>query len=204
MRHIASIGTLCIALLSMSCWADNGPRAEKPDVAKVGSYKEYVDRVMSVPCKRWQITETNANGFMITQCRNMFMHFSVENDYNPVKLVTADGDVIVEYKPYYPQLVFPLEVGKKWSGKYNGFATTEDGKWDGNVTCEVKAFEKVKVAAGEFDAFRIECVDNWKAMFFFSGTTNSTRWYAPKARVVVKSVNDKSKWDMELSGFGPL
>lgn len=204
MKHNVQIGTLCLAFLSMSCWADGSPRFEKPEVAPFGATIEFVDRVMTVPCKRWQVTEPNTNGIMITQCRNMFMHFSAENDYNPMKLVTNDGDVIVEYKPYYPQVVFPLEVGKKWSGKYNGFATSEDAKWDGNVSCEVKAFEKVKVAAGELDAFRIECVDNWTALFFFSGTINTTRWYAPAAKAVVKQVGDKSKWDYELAGIWRL
>lgn len=202
MKHSVHLGTLCLALLSMSCWADDGPRFEKPEVAPVGGFIEVVDRVMSVPCKRWEVTEPNTDGMMITQCKNMFMHFSVDNDFNPVKVVTAEGKLIVDYKPYYPLLAFPLEVGKKWSGKYTGFATSEDAKWDGSVNCEVKAFEKVKVVAGEFDAFRIECLDNWSAMFFFSGTIHTTRWYAPEAKMMIKDVGDNSKWDMELASIG--
>jgi len=45
----------------------------------------------------------------------------------------------------------------------------------------------VRVRAGEFDAFKLKWQSGWLDTKGFSGTTESTYWYAPSARAVVKS-----------------
>ncbi len=66
------------------------------------------------------------------------------------------------------------------------------------MSCEVADFAKVNVAAGDFDAFRIECKDRWKVADAESSVT-STTWYAPELGAVVKSVNyEDPRWNTEL------
>ena len=83
-------------------------------------------------------------------------------------------------------LKFPLRVGDKYQYEklpwFNG-----EGYF--SQACEVKAQEPVKVAAGSFDAFRIECTGTLTRVFggTFSGRADETLWYAPKANRVVLS-----------------
>ena len=82
---------------------------------------------------------------------------------------------------------FPLEVGKEWGtdntfGTANGF---KNGRNDYKV--RVVAFEKIRVPAGEFAAFKIESNGRW-----YNYRTNTTGvgravwWYAPAVRNIVK------------------
>lgn len=82
-------------------------------------------------------------------------------------------------------LQFPLSVGTTYSVKQ---------KWDnGNgftdYKAEVQAFEKVKVEAGEFDAFRIKYSGFWNSTRpqTYSGRAEMTRWYSPSAKTVIKA-----------------
>lgn len=190
-----------LAACAMPAIAADAPKVEQPPAARVGQSMEYVDRLMSVPCQRWQVKEANRKGEMISQCGDNFMHLSLENNLNPVKVVKANGDTLVEFKPFFPQLVYPLQLGKKWSGEYTGYTADDGAKWSSKVSCEVRAWEKVKVAAGEFDSYRIECQEKWRAMLILSGESKSTRWYAPALGMVVKTVSDKSKWDHQLAAY---
>lgn len=91
-------------------------------------------------------------------------------------------------------LDFPLEVGKKWS-----FAFTQAGKtrpyerrWQYDT--EVVAYEKVKVPAGEFDAFKIVSKGFWNSLRDKnSGSGTTINWYAPAARGVVKTEYDEGR-----------
>lgn len=177
------------------------PLANQPPAPKAGNWMQYSDRLMSVPCQRWQVKEANRKGEMITQCGDNLMHMSLANDLNPVKVVKASGETLVEFKPFFPQLSYPLSLGKKWSGEYDGFSADDGAKWSSKVSCEVKAWEKVTVAAGQFDSYRIECQEKWRAMLILTGESRSTRWYAPAVGMVVKAVGDKSKWDHQLAGY---
>ncbi len=54
----------------------------------------------------------------------------------------------------------------------------------------VVGYEKVRVAAGEFDAFRLESKANFSGIApegQVSGVGTMTYWYAPAARAIVKS-----------------
>lgn len=81
-------------------------------------------------------------------------------------------------------LQFPLAVGKKYTVK----RTWDNGEGFDELTAEVKAFEKVKVQAGEFDAYRITYAGFWnrRAGGNFSGRTEHEVWYAPAAKSVVR------------------
>lgn len=79
---------------------------------------------------------------------------------------------------------FPLAVGKKWSLKF-----VQNGKTGNRLSAryqydaEVVGQEKVKVAAGEFDVFKIVYKGFWNNdTTRRSGRATITSWYAPAAR----------------------
>jgi hypothetical protein len=81
-------------------------------------------------------------------------------------------------------LNFPLEVGKKWS-------FTKKWPWHSdfpylNAKVAVAGYEKVQVAAGEFDAFKVEAKFVWMWCCAPPTESNITYWYAPAARAIVR------------------
>jgi hypothetical protein len=83
---------------------------------------------------------------------------------------------------------WPLAVGKKWSFNYvqEGKVQRYSVRW--TYDAEVVAQEKVKVPAGEFDAFKIVYKGFWNNdTNRRNGSSISTGWYAPAARASVRT-----------------
>ncbi len=80
---------------------------------------------------------------------------------------------------------FPLTPGKSYSAKE--IWTNGRGHTDWKV--EVKAQEKVKTPAGEFDAYRIVYTGWWTntAEGGFTGKAQMTRWWSPSVKNVVRA-----------------
>jgi len=193
---------ICVFALSAPCGARaQDPAPAKKPVPKVGAILEYADKFATVRCQRWQVKDLDKGGFLIAQCKDNFAYLSVANDYNLTKIVTEDGEILAEFKPYLPSIAFPLQLGKRWGGRYSGYTADDGNRWLANASCEVTAYETVKLVAGEFAAYRIECVDNWE-LGNMSGHSYSTSWYSPKVQAVVKVSNERfPKWNMELVGY---
>jgi hypothetical protein len=90
--------------------------------------------------------------------------------------------------PPPPFANWPLAVGKKWDFKFvqnNKLGNRASSRWEYNT--EVVAQEKVKVPAGEFEAFKIVSKGFWNNdTSGRSGRAVVTSWYAPAARATVK------------------
>ncbi|MBI4694796.1 MAG: hypothetical protein HY749_12320 [Gammaproteobacteria bacterium] len=173
-----------------------GPRFAQPPL-HVGDEYEYATHVALVPCQRWKIAKLDDGGRVLSTCRGFLSWLSVANDYNPLEVRDDQGEIYASFKPYYPQLKFPLDVGARWSGRYAGY-TKSDGDWEGELSCEVTEWSHVRVPAGRFEAYRIQCVDRVH-VGPIARELNVTLWYAPAVRAVVKSDNaDDPRWDMEL------
>ena len=198
-HYLIAMGLGMLVLLPcIRLWADEAPIAERPTPA-VGNQVEFANGALTVPCKKWQITDLNKDGYMIAQCGEYSVYTSVENDFNTVRLTDKVGTILMEYLPYHPGMSFPLQVGKQWSGSYTGFTAANNARWKGQVACEVKAYEEVSVAAGTFKTFRVECIDNWKAGEFISGVNHTTSWYSPEVTIVVKTVTKEDpRWNNEV------
>lgn len=86
--------------------------------------------------------------------------------------------------PAEDRIQFPLSVGKEY--KYQ----EEWSNGEGNNAFDVKieAFEKIQVAAGEFNAYRIKFSGWWRKTSGTnsSGQANMTQWYSPEAKRVIK------------------
>jgi hypothetical protein len=197
----ATVRASALAALSMAALALAAAPARGQSYAlqqpKVGGMVEY-DKFVTVPCKQWTVTEVNKAGMNIMQCGEYKAYSDTETGAL-VRVVSKDGDKMVQFKPYAMSLQYPLSAGKTWKGKYEGYTNDDGASWEADVTCKVgAALEKVKVAAGEFDALKIECEDAWQAGVF-KGVSKSTSWWAPAVGAVVKTVNpESSKWNMEL------
>jgi len=153
-------------------------KAERPDV-KVG------DRWVSI-CSQYSkkfdvltvVTSVDPSGIHGTQ--------------NGIPLVlTPDLNEIEgmrwSHSPDMGQFSFPLAVGKKWSGSARWLERPTSIKGTDNFNGTVTSYEKVRVKAGEFDAFRIKWKGSWSANNDGAGVSETTYWYAPAARGVVKS-----------------
>lgn len=81
---------------------------------------------------------------------------------------------------------FPMRVGDKHS--FEGLPWP-NGEGYFSESCEVKAYESVKVAAGTYEAFRIECTGTLTRVIngSFSARVDETFWFAPRANRVVMS-----------------
>lgn len=183
--------------LSLLAFADTLPPAAMPS-AKVGDVVEYDARLATVPCKRWEVTDTDKDGSTVLQCDDKLAYISAANG-NLTKIVTKGGETLVEFKPYAASISFPLEAGKKWEGKYAGYTAYNGSSWNGDNSCEVKPPEAVKVPAGEFQAYRIDCVDSWTSGPY-SGQAHTSAWYSPKAGTTVKFAHAESpEWNYEVT-----
>lgn len=79
------------------------------------------------------------------------------------------------------EVQFPLEVGRNWS------IQEKSPRLENELKAEVTAYERIRIQAGEFDAFKIVIKGWWKNVQ--SGNTGPyqrTVWYAPVAKRVVK------------------
>ena len=90
-------------------------------------------------------------------------------------------------------LSFPLEVGKRWRYTSNWVFKPKGSQGTAVVDVVVAGHEKVKVPAGEFDAFKLVAKAVIRGVSGINsridGETSTTYWYAPAARAVVKSVS---------------
>jgi hypothetical protein len=82
---------------------------------------------------------------------------------------------------------YPLSVGKKWSFKYTQASKSGPQRTRWQYDAEVVALERVKVPAGEFDAFKVVGKGWWNSETgSASGRGQLSLWYAPAARTSVK------------------
>lgn len=90
-------------------------------------------------------------------------------------------------------LSFPLEVGKRWQYATEWLFKAKGSKGLSQVDVEVVALEKVRVPAGEFEAFKLVSKGRLSGTSpinsQYAGETTTTYWYAPAARAVVRSVS---------------
>jgi hypothetical protein len=104
-------------------------------------------------------------------------------------------------------LSFPLEVGKAWT-YVNDYLLKDSGtKGQQKYSVVVLTYEKVRVPAGEFDAFKLEATGTFSGTAYVgpvSGSSSRTYWYAPAARAIVKDeINDphRGRYGFELVQF---
>lgn len=90
-------------------------------------------------------------------------------------------------------LSFPLEVGRRWRYTSDWVLEVKGSKGSSVVDMAVVGHEKVRVPAGEFDAFKLVGKGTIRGVSGINsqiaGETHATYRYAPAARAIVKSVS---------------
>lgn len=117
----------------------------------------------------------------------------IEGTDNDGKFVALPGMNYIETSTFVlsgdlKQLIFPMELGTKWDykQKYTNKATSVVVRTQADV--HVTAYEKIKVAAGDFDAFKIEHKGYWNNdSSRRNGRFTRISWYAPSAKSIVKT-----------------
>jgi hypothetical protein len=135
---------------------------------------EYTQRVVEVNDHEIVVQLHNNGGV-----KGALRYFNRE--WNPVDVGNA------KYDPYYPEFKFPMSAGMTWNAKF--VSSTNDGvSYSGYATVSVPSLEKVTVAAGTFDAYRIERAVETRATNANAVMTTwqITTWYAPAARRFVR------------------
>ena len=104
-------------------------------------------------------------------------------------------------------LSFPLEVGKAWT-YVNDYVLKDTGtKGQQKYSVVVLTYEKIRVPAGEFDAFKLEAKGTFSGEAYvgpISGSSSRVYWYAPAARAIVKDeINDpnRGRYGVELTSY---
>lgn len=90
-------------------------------------------------------------------------------------------------------LSFPLGVGKQWRYTSDWVFKVKGSKGSAVVDVAVVGHEKIRVPAGEFEAFKLVAKGTITGISGINsqiaGETSATYWYAPAARAIVKSVS---------------
>jgi hypothetical protein len=178
----SSIG-IALAMISAAAIAQ---RADPPEV-KVGDrwqFVVYYTAPSTTPNRTWVVTSVTPTRIEGT-----------ENDGEALSL-TPELNIIDtprERTSNMKMLSFPLEVGKSWRYESDWLFKPKGSKgtFVGNVT--VVGYERIKVPAGEFEAFKL--VDK-RFMRGISGIgsvidaeASLTYWYAPAANAIVKAIH---------------
>ena len=177
-----SVAVLALAVCAKPALAQT---ADLPSV-KVGDqwqFAVYYSVPSAEPNRVWVVTSVTPTG--------------IEGTENGEPLILTPELNVLEsprHKESNPKtLSFPLEVGKRWRYASDWVFKAKGSKGSVIVDVTVVGNEKLKVPAGEFDAFKLVAKGSLHGTSpinsHYAGETTTTYWYAPAARVIVKSVH---------------
>jgi hypothetical protein len=161
-------------------------KAERPEVRPGDRWQfvVYYATPATQPNREWLITEVTTTAISGTE------------NGEPLAL-TPELNVLASprHTDSNPQaLKFPLEVGKRWRYSGTSVLKVKNSTSQSVVDVVVVAREEVSVPAGKFDAFKLTAKGTLSGTApigsTYDGTqTNTTYWYAPSARAIVKSIH---------------
>ncbi len=165
-------------------WPAQAQVADQPPPVKPGDRWEFSVVPSATPSRTWIVDAVNADRISATE------------NGAPLLLTPSLGPLesplLRQSRPLL--LRFPLQVGQRWS-YVNDVAFKDNGSTARVQTqVEVQAHERVKVPAGEFDAYRLQSrsrIDgrSYAGAGTIQGEGRSTYWYAPAARAIVRAIS---------------
>jgi hypothetical protein len=184
--RIHCTAVLACALLSqaVTLGSASAQQAERPTVVAGDrwSFVVYHGLRATVPNRHWVVVAVTPEAIDATE------------DGQPLRL-SLDLNVIESPTRRESQtlaLQFPLQVGKSWT--YDTETLFKDNRSTARTAAQVRvvAHEPVRVVAGRFDAFKLEARGSFTGLSrggpgLLSGEFESTYWYAPAAKAIVKS-----------------
>ena len=154
-------------------------RAEPPVIRAGDEWKfvVYYTVPSTTPNRSWVITSVGAAGIQGTENGEPLLLSSELNILESTEIRASNMRM----------LSFPLEVGKKWHYESDWLFKPKASKGTFTSDVTVVAYEKIRVPAGEFDAFKLIEKRSMRAVAI-DVETSLTSWYAPAASAIVKSV----------------
>jgi hypothetical protein len=175
---------LLAGLVTFADWAI-AQTADRPDV-RVGDewkFAVYYTVPSATPNRTWLITAVTAAGID-----------GIENG-EPLRL-THELNVVESPRDKssdFRLLAFPLEVGKRWHYVNDWVFKMNASTGKSTVDAAIVGYEKVRVPAGEFDAFKLTSRESLSGTSpsgsQYAGEITRIYWYAPQARAIVKSIS---------------
>jgi hypothetical protein len=150
---------------------------QRTDLWKKAVVSDRVSRVVEVAADRF-VVETVDSGGAPQAMRSVFLR--------DLSRLQAGAQ---KFAPALQEYAFPIQVGKKWSGRNAAPNVDLNGGFRQSVQFEVLAWESISVPAGRFDAFKIEAKGTYinnDGRNTFGGRTYALYWYAPAARRAVR------------------
>jgi hypothetical protein len=178
------IAAIALVLLSLAAAGARAQKADLPEV-KVGDqwqFVEYYSAPSTTPNRTWVITSVTPTGIAGT-------------DNGEPLLLTRELNVLESPRTRSSNpraLAFPLEPGKRWRYESDWVFKPKGSAGSTVVDVVVAGHERIRVPAGEFDAFKLVAKGRLSGTSpvnsRYDGETTETYWYAPAARAIVKSV----------------
>ena len=177
-RRVSAAVVLILAILASPALAQT---ADRPNV-KVGDewqFASYFGVPPAKPNRDWVVTSVTPAGIVGT------------SNGNPL-LLTAELNLVdspMFRHSDFRLLNFPLEVGKKWTFSSNDYDKVNAVKFISDYNVTVINYAKVRVLAGEFDAFKLEAQGKYGQDGAAGAEARDilrTYWYAPAVRAIVK------------------
>lgn len=196
MKRYSTILSLIVYLASLPVFAEDPPVANKvPDYRSGDVWETSVN--FPIKCNRWE-GQGEKNGELVAQCGDYFAYVTKE-DGNWKRFTDKDGTILAEFKPYIPNLKYPLKLGKSWEENYSGYIKDEGyPEWQSVLKVKVAAYEEISVPYGAFMAYRLDYEDHWK-VGSYSGVNKGSMWISPEIKHVLKNDNKGDpRWNYEL------
>ena len=201
----ASVRTWAVAVLTacsmfaVAAFAQKAAKVDRPDV-KVGDQWQFAmsgNYKATAADLKWVVTAVTPTEIKATENGQPLL---LTRDMNQVESPRRQDSNL-------RLLSFPLEVGKAWT-YVNDYVLKDSGtKGQQKYSVVVLTYEKVRVPAGEFDAFKLEATGTFSGTAYVgpvSGSSSRTYWYAPAARAIVKddiSDPNRGRYGFELVQF---
>ena len=156
--------------------------ASAPPPPQVGMRYLYAgDTVRLAPCVDWSVLSVGPANEVEYGCQGWRMRSTWRDGMRLRGVYRPDGAAHLTFDPHFVAPEFPLEVGRRWSFRYEGFRGDLGASWSSEVECVVEAYE-----AGEHPLWRFVCDDSWRALLMVAGVHRSTFWYSPELGAVVR------------------
>ncbi len=122
------------------------------------------------------------------------------------RIVDLDGNPLIHgditFSPNFLIYKFPIKVGNEWSGTSTlSFKNSPADSVEYRLTAKAVAWEGIQVAAGRFDAIRIEVAGNYVARLNGrqgEGVQKQSIWYAPAVSRMVRADYHETGWNGQI------
>ncbi len=170
--------------LTCAVAAANAQVAERPEIRPGDRWRfvVYYALASSVPNRVWVVDSVSADTIEGTENGQPLR---LTRDLNPRE---TPLNTQWETEP----LRFPMRVGAQW--QYSARVHFKDNGSQARMKTQVRveAWERIRVVAGQFDAFRLQAKSTITGTSYggsgqLNGESTAVYWYAPAARAIVKS-----------------